>query len=159
MDPRKRWICSSFTQPYCPLWLRNGGRTSNALLAAMLQMEENRPWSIKMKLDVSTALKSQGGGKKSFLLGHFVVVNWPEQLAIMQVMEPLFSFHLGGLCACQSKGRANELQLEVEIDSRGHWVSRADWTYWWAFGPPADRPVLNTLPAVVWDIFTFRHIN
>ena len=117
MDPRKRWICSSFTQPYCPLWLRNGGRTSNALLAAMLQMEENRPWSIKMKLDVSTALKSQGGGKKSFLLGHFVVVNWPEQLAIMQVMEPLFSFHLGGLCACQSKGRANELQLEVEIDS------------------------------------------
>lgn len=36
------------------------GRISNALLAATLQMEENRLWSIKMKLDVSTALKSRG---------------------------------------------------------------------------------------------------
>lgn len=33
-------------------------------------------------------------------LGHFVVVNWSEQLAVMQVMELLFSFHLQGLCMC-----------------------------------------------------------
>lgn len=31
-------------------------------------------------------------------LGHFVVVNWSEQLAVMQVMELLFSFHLQCLC-------------------------------------------------------------
>lgn len=31
-------------------------------------------------------------------LGHFVVVNWSEQLAVMQVMELLFCFHLQGLC-------------------------------------------------------------
>lgn len=43
------------------------GRISNALLAATLQMEENRLWSIKMKLDVSTALKSQG--EKCFFWG------------------------------------------------------------------------------------------
>lgn len=61
-------------------------------------MEENRLWSIKMKLDVSTALKSQG--EKMLFLGHFVVVNWSEQLAVMQVMELLFSFHLRGLCMC-----------------------------------------------------------
>lgn len=33
-------------------------------------------------------------------LGHFVVVNWSEQLGVMQVMELLFSFHLLGLCMC-----------------------------------------------------------
>lgn len=33
-------------------------------------------------------------------LGHFVVVNWSEQLAVMQVMELLFCFHLRGLCVC-----------------------------------------------------------
>lgn len=43
------------------------GRISNALLAATLQMEENRLWSIKMKLDVSTALKSRG--EKCFFWG------------------------------------------------------------------------------------------
>lgn len=43
------------------------GRVSNALLAATLQMEENRLWSIKMKLDVSTALKSRG--EKCFFWG------------------------------------------------------------------------------------------
>lgn len=43
------------------------GRISNALLAATLQMEENRLWSIKMKLDVSTALKSLG--EKCFFWG------------------------------------------------------------------------------------------
>lgn len=82
------------------------GRISNALLAATLQMEENRLWSIKMKLDVSTALKSRG--EKMLFLGHFVVVNWSEQLAVMQVMELLFSFHLLGLCVCvcQSKREA-----------------------------------------------------
>lgn len=73
------------------------GRISNALLAATLQMEENGLWSIKMKLDVSRALKSQREKKKLFL-GHFVVVNWSEQLAVMQVMELLFCFHLQGSC-------------------------------------------------------------
>lgn len=79
-------------------------------------MEENRLWSIKMKLDVSTALKSQG--EKMLFLGHFVVVNWSEQLAVMQVMELLFSFHLRGLCmcVCQSKrataGYGKEAQQE-----------------------------------------------
>lgn len=33
-------------------------------------------------------------------LGHFVVVNWSEQLAVMQVMELLFSFHLPWSCVC-----------------------------------------------------------
>lgn len=33
-------------------------------------------------------------------LGHFVVVNWSEQLAVMQVMELLFSFHLRRSCVC-----------------------------------------------------------
>ena len=105
-----------------------------------------------MKLDVSTALKSQGGGKKSFLWGHFVVVNWPEQLAIMQVMEPLFSFHLGGLCACQSKGRANELQLEVERDSPGNAGCPQRTTP--TDGPTPDRQTdrSSTLTAAVWDI-------
>lgn len=80
-------------------------RISNALLAATLQMEENRLWSIKMKLDVSTALKSKG--EKKLFLGHFVVVNWSEQLAVMQVIELLFSFHLRVLwvCVCVSKHR------------------------------------------------------
>lgn len=85
------------------------GRISNALLAATLQMEENRLWSIKMKLDVSTALKSLG--EKMLFLGHFVVVNWSEQLAVMQVMELLFSFHLQGLCVCVSKQR--EIWLDM----------------------------------------------
>lgn len=38
--------------------------------------------------------------KKMLFLGHFVVVNWSEQLAVMQVMELLFSFHLQCLCVC-----------------------------------------------------------
>lgn len=87
------------------------GRISNALLAATLQMEENRLWSIKMKLDVSRALKSQREKKKLFL-GHFVVVNWSEQLAVMQVMELLSCFHLQGLCVhacvCVWEGRASK---------------------------------------------------
>jgi len=48
-----------------------GRRTSNAALPAMLQMEENRRRSIKMKLDVSTALKSPGGGEKTLFAGAF----------------------------------------------------------------------------------------
>lgn len=75
-------------------------------------MEENRLWSIKMKLDVSTALKSQG--EKMLFLGHFVVVNWSEQLAVMQVMELLFSFHLRGLCMCVCVCvKANGQQLDM----------------------------------------------
>lgn len=41
-------------------------------------------------------------------LGHFVV-NWSEQLAVMQVMELLFSFHLRGfvpVCAKAKRGLA-----------------------------------------------------
>lgn len=44
-------------------------------------------------------------------LGHFVVVNWSEQLGVMQVMELLFSFHLLGLCACVSKQREARLDM------------------------------------------------
>lgn len=66
-----------------------------------------------MKLDVSTALKSRG--EKMLFLGHFVVVNWSEQLAVMQVMELLFSFHLPGLCVpCVSKQREARLGFEKE---------------------------------------------
>lgn len=96
------------------------GRISNALLAATLQMEENRLWSIKMKLDVSTALKSRG--EKMLFLGHFVVVNWSEQLAVMQVMELLFSFHLRGLCACVSKQKGGCV-------CGGGWGSQCCWIW------------------------------
>lgn len=47
-------------------------------------------------------------------LGHFVVVNWSEQLAVMQVMELLFSFHLQCLCVhvcvgVKAKGRPGRI--------------------------------------------------
>lgn len=46
-------------------------------------------------------------------LGHFVVVNWSEQLAVMQVMELLFCFHLQAACVCVGveKGRARPGQM------------------------------------------------
>lgn len=89
------------------LFCRRGIMSTSAVdikcrLAATLRVEENRLWSIKMKLYVSTALKSVGEEKMLFL-GHFVTVNWSMQLAVMQVMELLFSFHLQGLCMCVSK--------------------------------------------------------
>lgn len=51
-----------------------------------------------MKLDTSTPLTSLEEKKEPFLL-HFVVVNWSEKLALMQVMEPLRCFHLQTLWA------------------------------------------------------------
>lgn len=52
-------------------------------------------------------------------LGHFVVVNWSEQLAVMQVMELLSCFHLQGLCVCACVcGKEGLAKCGAEDDSQ-----------------------------------------
>jgi len=86
----------------------------------------------------------------------------------MQVMEPLSSFHLGGLCACQSKGRANDTQLEPGRARLSGGGARSLLDGLMDHRPPApprqtdgsdDRRVSDTSPAGARVIYTFRHAN
>lgn len=69
------------------------------------------------KNEVRCKYSTQIWGRKMLFLGHFVV-NWSEQLAVMQLMELLFSFHLRGLCLCVSKQRKAR-QDEGKSHNRG----------------------------------------
>lgn len=70
-----------------------------------------------MKLEVSTPLTSMG--EKHIFQGHVVDIDWSEQLAVMEVMELLFSFHLQGECVLR-RGKA---QQERQISRNGHaWI-------------------------------------
>lgn len=79
---------------------------------------DGRKWAVVYKNEVRCKYSTQISGRKMLFLRHFVV-NWSEQLTVMQLMELLLSFHLQCPCLCVSKQRKAWLDVGEQSFNTG----------------------------------------